>query len=430
MKDLQIQLLRNLFEKPEEIIEFSINKDIFGDSITNRGIFEDILERYKANVPISIEALLSIKKISPKRKSRLLEIKKCKYIPNTFELKKQIINDTLCLKWSTKFFSYHERLLEGETFKKIYEELVNSLTEEASMFDEDYQVDTVADIAEMFADDEVDLRQLPYEELDGAETQPGEIIIIGGRPSMGKTMFALDMALRQASDGYRVVFFSLEMLPKKLVNRLLANIAEVKLQYIKRKEMTENDWDKVQKALKKLKNIKDNFTIISKSNRWDKIVGAAKKENLKKKVDFFYVDHIHLLKPKRSMDERLFLSEVTSTGANLAKKMENNWIFLSQLSRQCEQRDDKRPKLSDLRESGSIEQDADIVLFPFRPHKYDTSEDPDLIEIHVAKNRDGQLFTAKIKCKMHYQKLISKKPKKLSGSHNLIEGSEEDQIPF
>ena len=208
-----------------------------------------------------------------------------------------------------------------------------------------------------------------------------DLLIVAGRPSMGKTSLATNIAFNiarayrkgpegTAKDGGVVGFFSLEMSAEQLAARVLSEVAEIPSNQIRRGDFTESEFRRIVGAAKELEDAPlyiDDTAALPISQL------AARARRLKRThgLDALFVDYLQLVRPASSKDSRVNeVSEITQGLKAIAKELDIPVVALSQLSRQVENRDDKRPQLSDLRESGSIEQDADVVMFVFREEYY------------------------------------------------------------
>ena len=212
-----------------------------------------------------------------------------------------------------------------------------------------------------------------------------DLIIIAGRPSMGKTALATNIAFNAAENIQKqnkktsVAFFSLEMSSEQLSTRILSEQSRIKSNDIRRGKINQEDFEKFIEASKNLENLPLHIddtpaiTISALSNR-------ARRLKRKQGLDLIVIDYIQLMKSSgyRNEGRVLEIAEITQGLKALAKELDVPVLALSQLSRQVEQREDKKPQLSDLRESGSIEQDADVVMFVFREQYYLEKQEPKL----------------------------------------------------
>ena len=240
-----------------------------------------------------------------------------------------------------------------------------------------------------------------FKDLDAKTSgfQRSDLIILAARPAMGKTAFALSLALNAAiKGGASVMVFSMEMAKEQLGQRLLAMESKVEMQKLKTGRLERRDWDDVNDALEVLSGAEifiDDTAGISIMEMKSKC-RRLKAEN---KLDLIIIDYLQLMNPEgRSLDSRTQEISVISRNLKLlARELNCPVIVLSQLSRNPEQRTDHRPMLSDLRDSGSIEQDADIVLFLYRDEYYNENTDvPGECEVIIAKQRSGPTGTVKV----------------------------------
>lgn len=247
-----------------------------------------------------------------------------------------------------------------------------------------------------------------YSDLDALTNglHGGQMIIIAGRPGMGKSTVAMDLA-RSCSIKHKLpaVVFSLEMSKTDLTMRLLSAEAEIKLSQMRSGSMTDRDW---QKIVRRMGEISDAPLFIDDSPNLTIMEIRAKARRLKQRhgLRLIVVDYLQLMTSGKRVESRQQeVSEFSRQMKLLAKELDVPVVALSQLNRGPEQRTDKRPMLSDLRESGSLEQDADVVILVHRPDAWD-SEDPrageaDLI---VAKHRNGETRTIPVAHQLHYSR--------------------------
>ena len=218
---------------------------------------------------------------------------------------------------------------------------------------------------------------------------PGNLILIGARPGVGKTAFALNIAMNAASKNKTIVFFQLEMSKEEIVSRLLSSEAFVDNYKLRTGILSTEDWTKITEAGSRISEC-DIYIDDTPSMT---VTGMKAKLRKLRKLDLVIIDHLQLMQTDRGMGNRV--QEVSDISKNLkimAKELGVPVITCSQLSRGPESRDNKRPMLSDLRESGAIEQDADVVMFLYRDDYYEESiEKHNRAEIIFAKNRHGAI---------------------------------------
>ena len=240
--------------------------------------------------------------------------------------------------------------------------------------------------------------------------QKSDLIIIAARPGMGKTAFTLSIGKNAAEEGKGVAMFSLEMGAKQLTQRLISMDAELNSSKLRSGKLEDSDWPMLHKAVEKLSTLPIYIDDTPAINIFEL---RAKVRRLKQNhnIELVVIDYLQLMSagPKSKGGNReQEISAISRALKGLAKEMNVPVIALSQLSRAVESRSgDKRPMLSDLRESGAIEQDADIVTFIYRPGYYGFNEDDpagNLAEIIVAKHRNGSLDTVKLSFLQDYVK--------------------------
>ncbi|ABS60522.1 replicative DNA helicase [Fervidobacterium nodosum] len=223
-----------------------------------------------------------------------------------------------------------------------------------------------------------------------------DLIIIAARPSVGKTAFALNLAKNMALVGEASVgIFSLEMSREQLIQRLLCMESLVDLQKVRRGWLSDDEWKRLVQGASKL--MKANIIVDDESNLEPRVL-RAKARRMKKEynVDAIFIDYLQLMNLGDRRDSRQQeISEISRSLKLLARELDISIIALSQLSRAVEQREDKRPRLSDLRESGAIEQDADVVIFLYRDEYYKKQhvDLPHETEIIIGKQRNGPIGT-------------------------------------
>lgn len=240
--------------------------------------------------------------------------------------------------------------------------------------------------------------------------QRSDLIIVAARPGMGKTAFALNIAQQSAvKHGTSAIIFSLEMSKEQLGQRLLAMQARVEMQKLKQGDLDRKDWDRVSLGVDELNNSKiviDDTPGISLMEMRNKCRRLKAEQGL----DLIVVDYLQLMTFEGKTDNRQ--QEISALSRNmklLAREMNCPVILLSQLSRAPELRQDKRPMLSDLRESGSIEQDADIVIFLYRDDYYnENTEKPGVCEVNIAKHRSGPTDKIELTWVSRYTKFSDK----------------------
>lgn len=239
--------------------------------------------------------------------------------------------------------------------------------------------------------------------------QPSDLILVAARPSMGKTAFVLNIAQYVAfHSNLATAIFSLEMSKEQLMNRLFALEARVDAQLLRSGNLADSDWEKLIEGagtIGKSKLIIDDTPGISISELRSK----CRKYKLEQDLKLIIIDYLQLMSGSGRSDSRQQeISDISRSLKGLARELNVPVIALSQLSRQVEQRPDHRPMLSDLRESGAIEQDADVVMFIYRDDYYNKdTEDKNIAEIIIAKQRNGPIGTVNLVWLPQYTKFVN-----------------------
>jgi replicative DNA helicase len=229
--------------------------------------------------------------------------------------------------------------------------------------------------------------------------QPSDLVILAARPSMGKTAFAVNMVEHAAMSGGSVLVFSMEMPAEQIVMRMISSLGRIDQTRLRNGELKDEDWTRFTGAVSQLKDkrlyIDDTPALTpgevrSRGRRVSREAGG---------LDLIVVDYLQLMRTAKASENRATeISEISRSLKALAKEMSCPVIALSQLNRQLESRPDKRPMNSDLRESGAIEQDADVILFIYRDEVYnENTEDLGLAEIIIGKQRNGPIGKVKMK---------------------------------
>lgn len=241
--------------------------------------------------------------------------------------------------------------------------------------------------------------------------QPSDFILIAARPSMGKTAFVLNLVDHVAvRKGLPCMIFSLEMSKEQLVNRMLAMESNVDSQKLRTGNLTDSDWDAIVEGIGVIGNSKlviDDTPGISITELRSK----CRKMKLEQGLSMIIIDYLQLMSGsggKSSESRQQEISEISRSLKALAREMNAPVVALSQLSRACETRTDHRPMLSDLRESGAIEQDADVVMFLYRDDYYNKDTDmPNIAEVIIAKQRNGPIGTVNLLWQPEFTKFVN-----------------------
>lgn len=377
-------------------------------SVTNRLLWDTLVDMSKKQVPIDLITLRdqltstgSLEKVGGMDHLAMLDIELPD--PGNFKAYVDSVKSAAVRRKVVEVGKQFARIPEGTfTTDQILKEMQDKVGSVVSLAESSLRITTIESAVNSLVEElENGLDQgleTGFYALDGllGGLRPGNLVIVAGRPGMGKTSLATNMMHYQASMGVPAGIFSLEMSAQELGMRLLSDVSEVPHQKIKMGALGQAEWDSIAKARREIAKLP---IIIEDSGGLDIDKLAAKASELKNMhgLSVIYVDYIQLMQAQigdRSGSRVNEVSVITRGLKNLARQLGIPIVALSQLSREVEKRRSKRPVLADLRDSGSIEQDADAVVFVYREGYYkvqDGKEDTTngITEINVAKNRSG-----------------------------------------
>ena len=234
---------------------------------------------------------------------------------------------------------------------------------------------------------------------DTSGLQKSDLILVAARPSMGKTAFTLNIATYAAMHGHTVAFFSLEMSKEQLVQRMLCSEGGIDSQRLRTGQLEDADWDRLINTADRVSKASIYIDDTAGINIMD-LRSKARRLKAEHGLDLIVIDYLQLMqgRARSSSDNRQQeISEISRSLKALARELDVPVVALSQLSRSVESRTVKKPMLSDLRESGSLEQDADIVMFLYREDYYDQeTERKNITEVIIAKHRNGPIGTIEL----------------------------------
>jgi len=224
--------------------------------------------------------------------------------------------------------------------------------------------------------------------------QPGNLVLIAARPSMGKTAIALHTARAAAGNGHSVLIFTIEMTSAQLMARLVSSVSRISSDSLRTPANIEDEeWPQMTSAIAQIAELPIRFDE-SSTLTIDRLAAKAYQAHAKSPVRVIVVDYLQLMTPPRAERNDIAVGEITRGLKALAKALGATVVLLSQLNRKCEERADKRPLMSDLRDSGAIEQDADVIVMLYRDEQYNPqSADKGCVEIIIRKQRDGATGT-------------------------------------
>lgn len=379
----------------------------------HKAIFEAIVELYTVGIPVDIITL----KNKLEEKAIFEKIGGMEYITNLAGL----ISTSVKAKYYVKIVkekSILRKLIQasGEISAMSYEatenvdEIINKAEKKIFNIIQNRQTSDFSPIHTVLVSAIEKIEEIFYSKnrVTGVETgfidfdnktaglQPSDLILIAARPSMGKTAFALNIAqYASVNKSLSTAIFSLEMSKEQLVNRLLCSQAMIDAQKLRTGSLEQNDWNDIAHAMGQLSEapiyIDDTPGITAMELR-----AKCRKLKLEKGLDLIVIDYLQLMSGSsgRNDSRQQEISEISRSLKAIAREMNAPVIALSQLSRACEARADHRPMLSDLRESGAIEQDADVVVFLYRDEYYNPeTEKKNQAEVIIAKQRNGPTGT-------------------------------------
>ena len=367
-----------MHQKIFEAIEKLIFSGMLANPITLKNYFQD--EKDDLNIP---DYLIKITKFSsPSRQA----IEYSKLVYDLF-VKRELIKISENLSYNAKKSNLEK---DGQNLIEDTEKILFDLAEKgnfnSSLIKFDEAMRQTIEMASNAYKNEEGIVGVPtgLSDLDGrlGGLHKSDLVIIAGRPSMGKTALATNIAFNAANkiqdDGKKscVAFFSLEMSSEQLSTRIIAEQSRIKSNDIRRGKISEEQFDKF---IETSKNISELPLYIDETPAISIAALSTRARRIKRKhgLDLIVIDYIQLMRANFARDGRVQeISEITQGLKALAKELSVPVLALSQLSRAVEQRDDKKPQLSDLRESGSIEQDADVVMFVYREAYYLQGKEP------------------------------------------------------
>ena len=303
---------------------------------------------------------------------------------------------------------------QGKTVDRVLDEAeqkIFAIGEEGSRMKQGFQsldtlvVDLLDRVQEM-ADNPVDVTGVPtgFVDLDRMTSglQAGDLVVLAARPSMGKTSFAVNIAEHVAlNEGLPVAVFSMEMGAAQLAVRIVGSIGRVNQGNLRTGKLTDEEWPRLSEAIERLRTVSLHIDETPGLTPSELRANARRLARQCGKLGLIVVDYLQLMSGSgsaASSDNRATeLGEISRGLKMLAKELQCPVIALSQLNRSVEQRTDKRPMMSDLRESGAIEQDADIIMFIYRDDYYNKeSNEPNVAEVIIGKQRNGPTGTIKL----------------------------------
>jgi len=264
--------------------------------------------------------------------------------------------------------------------------------------------------------------------------QNSDLILLAARPGVGKTSFSMNILVHAATElNKKCAIFSLEMSKEQLMQRAICSLAKVSMGKALKGEMDGEEWKRIWAASKKLEQSGLYIDDSSMTTPAD-LLSKCRRLKMQEGLDLIMVDYIQLMTSAKKQDNRqLEISDISRTLKIAAKELNVPIIVLSQLSRAVESRQDHRPLLSDLRDSGAIEQDADIVLFIYNPEKYNDvpqEDEPGTVELIIAKHRNGGTGTVKLRWIGQYTTFVNISEKVYVPKTNKVASNQIEETPI
>ena len=390
---------------PEDFYKHA-HKDIFAcmDKFYKRGQTADILS-------ISEELKKEDKLENIGGSLYLAELIEESASPVSAEECSHIIREKSLLRKIIKLCSHFRQRAISHDFSKL-DSFIDSLEKDLFQFTENFNKHQLLPLPEIIKPSIERLEELYHKKLSvtGVSTsfteldhltsgfQPGELSIIAARPSMGKTAFSLNIALSASLNNKKVAFFSVEMAKEQILMRLLSLTGKIPLSHLRTGQIASEDWDNLVSAAAKLNEVSffvDDSSFLSPFE----IRSRARRLKSQQGLDLLIVDYLQLMGLKENMESReREVSEISRLLKSIAKELHIPILALSQLNRGVEGRTNRRPLLSDLRESGSLEQDADVIMMLYREDYYNTNSDKtNKAEVILNKQRNGPTGTVHLK---------------------------------
>ena len=442
--NIERAVLSSIFFNPEEledVLGVLKPKDFYLPA--HKAIFEAIVKLHSEDMPIDEDFVRNRVDKKEVNDNVLLEILSANPITNTAAYVKEIKDASVKRELATlattiKKVAIEDDISANEALDTIQGELYKISTNSATSELKDMQTvtsDTLAYIEKMkkLGNKYLIGQTTGFEALDKKTTgfNEGDLVIIAARPAMGKTALVLNMALKNVERGKGVIFFSLEMPAEQLMLRMLAAKTSIPLQNLRKGDMDDKEWSNLSAAFDDL-NSKKLFVDDGGSININQLRARVRKlaQIQENNISLVIIDYLQLMQGLGNKDRHQEVSDISRGLKMLARELKIPIVALSQLNRGLESRPDKRPMLSDLRESGAIEQDADIIMFVYRDDVYkerdearkekeakDKGEDykskfidkpVEEAEIIIGKQRNGPIGTVKLDFHKALTKFIDK----------------------
>ena len=442
--NIERAVLSSIFFNPEEledILGVLKPKDFYLPA--HKAIFEAIVKLHSEDMPIDEDFVRNRVDKKDVNDGVLLEILSANPITNTAAYVKEIKDASVKRELATlattiKKVAIEDEISANEALDTIQGELYKISTNSATSELKDMQTvtsDTLAYIEKMkkLGNKHLIGQTTGFDSLDRRTTgfNEGDLVIIAARPAMGKTAIVLNMALKNVEQNKGVIFFSLEMPAEQLMLRMLSAKTSIPLQNLRKGDMDDRQWSNLSAAFDNL-NSKKLFVDDGGSVNINQLRARVRKlaQNEQNNISLVIIDYLQLMQGLGNKDRHQEVSDISRGLKMLARELKIPIVALSQLNRGLENRPDKRPMLSDLRESGAIEQDADIIMFVYRDDVYKQRDEArkekeakdrgeeykskfqdkpvEEAEIIIGKQRNGPIGTVKLDFHKNLTKFVDK----------------------
>lgn len=329
-----------------------------------------------------------------------------------------LANELIELKKAYKVYKLADKINVLFHEEKDYKDVVGYITTELDGLNNDTEIED-GDTVKAYEENKKDLKarsekgggivglKTGFNDLDNYLNglKQKTLTIIAGRPGMGKTTVMSNIGVNVAKSGKNVAMFTLEMSKSEMINKILANLTGLKFEKIEKANLSESDWDLILANDSRAKDIFSRMSMFDRTFQLKDILAISKNLHKKGKLDLLIVDYLQLAEfSSKDRNREQEVAKISRAFKNLASELAIPVITLSQLSRAPEQRADHRPLMSDLRESGGIENDANTIIMCYRDEYYNKeSEDKGIIELIIVKNRSGRSGTIKLAWIPDYQ---------------------------
>lgn len=401
------------FINNQAILELALDKGLTSDCFLStklKELFEGMLELFRASTPIDLTTVIevSLEKSIFTNPAHIVNLSEAAPVSSGFEylIDKVIENHkktTLRLMVGEVNTLLSDSSVPLDTITSSINTTLLEIEEKQTggLMSADYCIDEfLKELEENLTKDGTTCVNTGFAELDNLTGfYPNDLIILGGRPAMGKTAIALNFALKNIKDGKKVAIFSLEMSRTQITSRFISILAKIPARKLRTGNLSEVELDRVMLASQKFNKMSKSLSIDeTPAITLDALRSRCVLQKRKSGLDIVYIDYLQLMGGDEKLSRERQLTIISGGLKALAKELKIPVVALCQVNRGVESRPNKRPKMSDIRESGGIEQDSDVVAFIYRDEYYhpDNTENTGVTEVILAKNRHGEVNTVNL----------------------------------